>query len=128
MKNPVAEQTLPNSLKTSSQDSPHNNNKPDYDEMVKEFFTMLQNGDLEPYWEEYDEESSNKYQRKIVEMIYDNEVFICALCKHGDYPPKKRCFECETIKGKTLFKPSKAARVVLDVQSSDDIKDLLDDD
>ena len=34
---------------------PHSNNKPIYEEMVKEFFVMLQNGDLEAYWEEYDE-------------------------------------------------------------------------
>jgi hypothetical protein len=34
---------------------PHSENNPDYHEMVKNFFMMLQNGDLEPYWEEYDE-------------------------------------------------------------------------
>jgi exonuclease SbcC len=35
---------------------PKKDNNPDFDDMFKEFFLMLENEDLEPYWEESEEE------------------------------------------------------------------------
>ena len=87
---------------------PQRDNNPDYEEMVKEFFMMLTNGDLEPFWEEYNEKILAKLlgetpteKEKTSEIMVDepsNDEF-----DELDEIPSEENLPEETISDKELF-------------------------
>ena len=56
---------------------PKKENNPDFDDMFKEFFFMLKNQDLEPYWDEIEVDESVKLPKipnEVIEKVNDVEI------------------------------------------------------
>ena len=119
---------------------PKRDNNPDYHEMVNNFFMMLKNGDLEPFWDEYNEKTLARLlgepptEKDITNEIIVNETTYDKIDVLDEIPSEENLPE-EVISEKELFEEFLEAtkeniEEVSEIglgEETEDLKDIIED-